>query len=101
MPIRLPVSLLTFLALAIAVAACSSGGGGKTPPASPAGATSSAGTPVATAPAAAGAPQAGAYRAERALSKLDYGPVTGLYPIPGDDGFAYLLEKAGRIRQVQ
>lgn len=49
---------------------------------------------------ASGHAGAGGYRAEPALEGISDGPLTGLYPIPGDAGFAYLLEKSGTIRQV-
>lgn len=104
---RIAIHLAVFTMLALA-AACS-GGGDNTPAASPAtvttpAVTSAAATPSAAASAVAmtpaGGPEAGAYRAEGVLAKLSFGPVTGLYPIPGDDGFGYLLEKSGRIRRV-
>lgn len=99
-----------------AAAACSGSDGAKTPTASapaasapaataPAGATATppagSGTaPAATSAAPAATPEPGGYRAEPALEGISDGPLTGLYPIPGDAGFAYLLEKSGTIRQV-
>jgi glucose/arabinose dehydrogenase len=80
-------------------AACSGGSGTKTATPAPQAAATAAASPANAATAAAG-PKAGAYRAEPALEGLDVGPVTGLYPVPGEDGFAYLLEKSGTIRQV-
>ena len=51
-------------------------------------------------PASTGEPVADGYAAEAALEQLDFGLATGLYPIPGDDGFAYLVTKDGKVRRV-
>ncbi len=65
------------------------------------GATRAASTGAAAATRAfSGAPAAGGYTAQPALSQLKFGIAIGLYPIPGDDGFAYLLTKDGKVRRV-
>ena len=101
---RLLVALLGTLVIALTASACNSSSDDKAPTATsgeqsatPA-ATRSATTPAATTPSVG--PTANGYRAQPVLPKLALGIVTGMFPIPGDEGFAYLLEKDGAIRRV-
>src|SRR6185312_16263223 len=41
-----------------------------------------------------------AYAAQAVLTQLDFGLAVALVPIPGDDGFGYLVTKDGLIRRV-
>jgi hypothetical protein len=92
-----PAVLALGLVIAIAISGC--GGSDNTS------ATPTIGVPVstpatATSASSAGTPVANAYAAQPALSQLDFGLVTGLYPIPGDPGFGYLTTKDGKVRRV-
>ena len=92
---RLPTPALSLVLIAIAAGAC---GGGSSSTKTP---TSTANrTPVSSPRTATGLPKAGAFVAEPALPQLKFGVAIGLFPIPGDDGFAYLLTKDGMIRRV-
>ena len=88
---RLPASFAVLVIILTVIAAC---GGSRSKTPSLAGPTGPPG------PAAAGTPVAGGYAAQPALSQLRFGIAIGLYPIPGDDGFAYLLTKDGKVRRV-
>ncbi len=91
---RLPAAARSLVLIAIIAGACGSGSSTKS-------STSIANRTAAASPRAAiGTPKAGAYAAEPALPQLKFGLAIGLFPIPGDDGFAYLLTKDGMIRRV-
>jgi glucose/arabinose dehydrogenase len=84
----LAVLTMSLIAGVAAFGCSSSSGSSKTPTTAPK-----------SVPAASGV-VAGAYAAQPALPQLDFGLATGLFPIPGDDGFAYLITKDGLVRRV-
>ena len=87
-------------ALLTLLAACGGSSSGTAPTAG-AGATRGAAASAAAATRAlGGTPSAGGYMAQPALSQLKFGITVGLYPIPGDDGFAYVVTKDGKVRRV-
>ncbi len=108
MRLQTTLAFFTSVVTAFVIAACGgdndkttttpTSGPNTTPTASSAPTSPTAGTGTSRVPA--GSPVAGGYAAEPALAQLDFGLATGLYPIPGDDGFAYLMTKDGKIRRV-
>ncbi len=98
---RLPAAVLSIVLITIATVACGGGNSSTKTPSAVAGKTASASTLAAASPrASAGTPVADAYTAQPALPELDFGVSIGLLPIPGDDGFAYLITKDGMVRRV-
>ena len=91
---RLPAAAMSLILIAIIAGACGGGSSTKKPTSLP------NSTAVSSPRAVTGSPKPGAYAAEPALPQLKFGLATGLFPIPGDDGFAYLLTKDGMVRRV-
>ena len=96
-----PTALAAALMLALSISACS--GDSKSAAGTPTAGRTTPGTSPSAAPTAAtsaGTPAAGAYTAQPVLRQLDFGVSVELIPIPGDDGFAYLVTKDGMVRRV-
>lgn len=93
------------ISIALLLAACGGDGANRaaTPASTPAAPATSAAPEMpsaASSSTAAGTPVSGGYAARRVLSQLKLGLTTGLYPIPGDPGFGYLVTKDGKVRRV-